>query len=231
MTLSMSRIFQFNLIQNLSLASAAPVVPLTSLIAPAKVRNYNRGGKLPDGENVRDREKLRRIARGDQNALEALYFDYEKRLYVYIYRMVQSHEGAEEVLNDVFMAIWKSAGSFRDGSRVSTWIFSIARNKTNDYLRKSGSKYEQEDITDTIPDRARHEEQFSNRDHVKKALEKLSPTHREVIQLIFFLDLSMKESAEVMACPVNTVKTRLHHAKKNLETILGKNYGKYIEQS
>src|SRR5215813_5104031 len=144
-----------------------------------------------------DRQLLRQIAEGSREAFEQLYRAWQTRLFRYLLRMVGDSGTAEELTNDTMIAAWKAAASFKGQSKVSTWLFAIARNKALNSLRR--------DRLQSV---------------MKDALKQLSADHREVMELTFYQELSYQEIAEIMQCPVNTVKTRMFYAKKKLQEAL-----------
>ncbi len=167
---------------------------------------------------------LQQIAAGNRDAFEKLYGEYQKRLFRYFVRMVSSAEAAEELTNDVLVEVWKKAGEFRGLSKVSTWIFGIAHHKAmNAYRsRKPGTvdieaAANEADPGDTPEQSAA---QVNLKEKIKRALQRLSPEHREVMELTFTNGLSYQEISDIMQCPVNTVKTRMFYAKKQLQEIL-----------
>src|SRR5215510_6001080 len=98
------------------------------------------GAKLRMQENQEtihpELEWVKRIAEGDREAFEQLYAAYQTRLFRYLLRMVGDTGTAEELTNDTMVAAWKAAGSFKGQSKVSTWLFAIARNKALNSLRQ-----------------------------------------------------------------------------------------------
>lgn len=110
------------------------------------------------------------------------------------------------------MAVWKSAKSFKGHSKVLTWVFGIARNQAYNFLRKEskGQRLPAED-----PSNASHDptESMHIDLRVQDALETLSPSHREVMHLVFYENLTVREAAELLDIPTGTVKSRLHHAR------------------
>jgi RNA polymerase sigma-70 factor (ECF subfamily) len=163
---------------------------------------------------------LERVAAGDSGAFEDLCRSYERRIFVYAYRMLNSREAAEEVTNDVLMAVWRGAKRFKGGSKVSTWIFGIARNKALTQFNRQKVDYDSETLDFVGGAAARQEKHLVEKDLVKQALDELSSEHREVVELTFFIGLSYKEIAEIMECPVNTVKTRMFYAKQRLRDFI-----------
>lgn len=167
---------------------------------------------------------IQRIAAGDRAAFEELYNGYQKRLFRYFLRLVSTAETAEELTNDVLVEVWKKAGEFRGLSKVSTWIFGIAHYKAmNEYRGKKPPTADLESAANQADPGATPEESATQsvlKDKIKRALLGLSAEHREVMELTFTNGLSYQEIAEIMRCPVNTVKTRMFYAKKQLQEIL-----------
>lgn len=165
-----------------------------------------------------ERSLLARIAAQDGKALESLYRLYHPRLFKFVYRLTRSYAAADELVNDIMYIIWKNASKFRGDSKVSTWIFGIAYRQTMQRLSKKKLVLvpfaEAENISD---EGARDLEQ---EDWVRRALNDLSDAQQITVLLVFYLGLSYNEAAEVTDSPVNTVKTRMFHAKKKLRELL-----------
>ncbi len=174
--------------------------------------------------DTEDQSLLARIASSqDMAALERLYELYTPRLSQFLQRLTSDPQNIEEVCNDVMMAVWKQANSFNGKSKVSTWIFSIAYRICIKNLRKSSWRPEIggetfEKLSETWVDDA--EVIDENKDLVSLAITKLSPKHRMVVELSYFLDRTYEEIAEIASCPVNTVKTRMFHARQQLRDIV-----------
>ena len=170
-------------------------------------------------------EWIRKIASGDRTAFERLYHAYQKRLFGYLFRMVGKAGSAEELTNDVMLEVWKGAAGFKGESKVSTWIFGIARFRAISSMRRANPGFV--DMEEAGPLRDSHELQDevlvkeSTREEVRGALKKLTPQHREVIELTFYQGFSYPEIAAILECPVNTVKTRMFYARKELRELLG----------
>ena len=161
-----------------------------------------------------ERALLGAIASGDREALARLYTDYHARLFKFVYRLTRSHAVTDELINDIMLAIWRGAGNFRGDSKPSTWIFGIAyRQALKRLSRKSLSISEGIEV-----DRFPHAEtgSFEREDWVRRGLDTLPPTQRLAVELVFYLGLSYEEVAAVTDCPVNTVKTRMFHARRKL---------------
>ena len=172
----------------------------------------------------REAEWIRKIAGGDRGAFELLFNAYQRRLFGYIFRMVGKADAAEEVASDVMLEVWKGASGFKGESKVSTWIFGIARFRAISHMRRANRSIV--DIEDAGPLADSHDRQDevlvkeSTREEVRNALKKLSRHHQEVIELTFYQGFSYPEIAQILECPVNTVKTRMFYARKELRQLL-----------
>lgn len=169
---------------------------------------------------------IEQIAAGDQHAFEKLYNAYASRLFRYLFCMIGNAGTCEELTNDVMLAAWKGAASFRRESRVSTWLFGIARYKALNVLRQTQPLTVEVEMASEMAASGEGPQEIVHRhaveQGVRSALKELSPEHREVMELTFYQGLSYQEIAEIMQCPVNTVKTRMFYAKKKLQEALEK---------
>jgi RNA polymerase sigma factor (sigma-70 family) len=178
---------------------------------------------------------LRRVADADRKAFETLYHLYYRRLFAYLFKLTRRGDLVEEVLNDVMFAIWTGAGRFDGRSRLSTWIFGIAYHKALKALaRQASAGGAHGTITSTAGDDDGREieevatgegpqsllERREVASTLGKALGALSAEHRAVVELTYYYELSYGEIAEIVGCPVNTVKTRMFHARRRLKELL-----------
>ena len=176
----------------------------------------------------RDVELVARICNSDQKALELLYSSYYSRLSRFIARVITREDLIDEVINDVMYVVWEKAKSYNHQCKPSTWIFGIAYNRARQALRDANRNNEEslENLIDngiSFEDDRSILKQLEMSDWLLPALGKLTPDQRAVIELTYFQGLAYSEIAEVMACPENTVKTRMHHARKKLATLLVSN--------
>lgn len=174
--------------------------------------------------NVIDIEALvKRIAFNDKEAFRILYNAINKRVYFYILGMIKDEATAQDILADTFVEIWKSASRFEGRSKAITWILGIARNLTLKFLCKN-KNFENIDDHYELKNGKSEEfiDRFANLELLKTALENLSCKHREILQLVFFEELSYEEISKMLSIPINTVKTRVFHAKKALKCLLSK---------
>jgi RNA polymerase sigma-70 factor (ECF subfamily) len=162
---------------------------------------------------------LARIAARDAQAMHELYHLYHRRLARFLMRMTSRYDLAEEVINDTFWVIWQHAADFRGASQLSTWIFGIAYRralKTLKRVRPEVAVEEGEGLEQV-------EEpwlQAELREWLGVALAKLPHEQRMVLELAYHIGHSCEEIAVIMECPVNTVKTRMFHARRKLRGLL-----------
>lgn len=174
-----------------------------------------------DGDAV-DARLVRAVAGGDPGALEALYARHGLRLLSYLAGQVGDRALAEEVLQDVMLAVWRGASNFRGDCRVTTWLLAIARRRA--ISARQGRAPAHAPLSDQFPtgDTGPQEalERRADRDAVRAALDRLPADQRETLELVFYHGLSGPEAAEVLGIAPGTVKSRLHRAKRHLERLL-----------
>jgi len=164
-----------------------------------------------------DRELISLIAdHRDRQALAILYDRYRHSLGGFLRRKLKYEKLIDEVYNDVMFTVWNKADTFRGDSKCSTWIFGIAYRTSLSHARKE-SKHTDQSSEFELDDMAGAEEDRDTAQVVHQAIAELSDDHRTVIELGYFIGKSIIEIAEIMDCPVNTVKTRLYHARLHLK--------------
>lgn len=164
-----------------------------------------------------------RIARGDRPAFEALYRAYFPRLARFLQRMTRSSTLIEEIVNDTLLVVWRKADTFNGSSKVSTWVFAIAYRRACKALQALDEPVDPGADEQEGHDSDRPEWQFEQlrlAHAVDGALAALPVAQRTAFQLAFYHDMTYPEIAEIMACPVNTIKTRLFHTRKRLALLL-----------
>jgi RNA polymerase sigma-70 factor (ECF subfamily) len=179
------------------------------------------GTEKPDGDDP-DLALIQAIAQRDEQALEALYAHHWRTLLAYLFQQLGDHHLAEEVLQDVMLAVWKGAPGFRGECRVRTWLMAIARRRAVTARQRCASSALPFD-ENIFPDGLRilpNQLHPTAHDDVLSALDQLPCAEREVIILIFYHDLSGSEVALVMGIPEGTVRSRLRRAKGRLNKLL-----------
>jgi RNA polymerase sigma-70 factor, ECF subfamily len=173
------------------------------------------------GGVAREVELIARIAAGDRKAFEELYNLYHRRMARFLTRLTHRYDIAEEVINDTFWVVWTKARTFRGDSQPSTWILGIAYRKARNAFRASARLAHQNLPAEAVPltyDEPEGVEEL--RDWLGHALAQLPVEQRMAVQLCYELGHSCEEIAAIMHCPVNTVKTRLFHARAKLQKLL-----------
>jgi RNA polymerase sigma-70 factor (ECF subfamily) len=177
-------------------------------------------------DDATDLKLLERIAKGDRNALRQLYGTYYHPLLRFIFRITGRLELAQEGVNDVMLVVWRNARSFGGRSSVSTWIMGIGYRKALKLLTASRrwtdrfSSAHFDEVVERSDALAEHSDDGELRDLLDAALRHLSAEHRAVVELTYFYGCSYEEIAAIAACPVNTVKTRMFHARAKLKKLL-----------
>lgn len=162
---------------------------------------------------------LARIAGRDASAMKELYLLYHRRLARFLMRLTARYDLAEEIINDTFWVVWQHAGDFRGASRVSTWILGIAYRRGLKTLRYAAAPpADAEAAMEAATDEPGSQAELN--EWLDVALARLPAEQRMVIELAYHLGHSCEEIAAIMECPVNTVKTRMFHARKKLKTLL-----------
>jgi RNA polymerase sigma-70 factor (ECF subfamily) len=167
---------------------------------------------------------IRRIAAGDQLAMRTLFARHRIPLYRWLLRIVRDETLAEDLLSDVFLDVWRQAGSFRGDASVSTWLLAIARYKALSARRARVDAELDARIASSIADPADNPEdalQKRNRSEVlRDSLTRLSSEHGEVIDLVYYHGKSVKEVADIIGIGEATVKTRMFYARKKLADLV-----------
>ena len=158
-------------------------------------------------EIASDEVLIRRIAGGDQLAMQTLFVRHRVALYRWLLRLVGDEALAEDLLSNVFLDVWRHAAKFEVRSSVSTWLLAIARHKAMSALRRRTNDPLDDEIMAEIPDNADSAEVILQKQDdiavLRQCLTQLSPAHREII-----------------GAPQNTVKTRMFYARKRVTELL-----------
>jgi len=181
-------------------------------------RMNTRTDKEFDSTNEHERDLLRKIVLEDREALGDLYRIYQPRLFKFIFRLTHSYSAADELANDIMLIVWRKAPTFRGDSKVSTWIFGIAYRQA--MRRVSRKKLQISSNMDLDSLATSDEGAMEQEDWVRQGLLELPAAQQSTVLLVYYLGMSYEEAAKVSQCPVNTVKTRMFHARKKLKKLL-----------
>lgn len=181
---------------------------------------------LPESKQLTDANLLNAIARQDEQALASLYDRYRLILFGLLMRILRSREEAEDVLQEVFLQVWRRASDFDpQRGRPFTWLVTLARSRAIDRLRQLGSRervassvieFAGEGIVDAAENTFRSEQ----RQLVAAALTELSEEQRRALTLAYFEGLTQAEIAERLRSPLGTVKTRMRSGMIKLRELL-----------
>lgn len=187
-------------------------------------RRQNEGGTRNGSDDARDEVALlMRVAAEEMDAFEALYRMYHPRLQRFVRGMTKQSSLAEEIIDDTMMVVWRKAYTFNHTAKVSTWIFAIAYRQALKSLRGIDDtvEFDQDEhggSTHVGPDDELQQQEL--RQHLDDALNRLSAEQRAVIELTYYFGYGCREIAEIVDCPVDTVKTRMFYARRKLKTML-----------
>ena len=177
----------------------------------------------PGREPPDDVRLIGRIRQRDSRAFEQLYRAYHPRLSRFLSNILRRAPVVEEVLNDTMLVVWTHSDRYNGKSKVSTWIFAIAYRKALKALRRADEPVEDK-LAESRPSLEPGPEQQLGAREVQavllKAIGELSADHRAVVDLTYFHEAGYREIAEIMDCPVDTVKTRMFHARRHLKNRL-----------
>ena len=175
--------------------------------------------KAGDWSGAEELRLLARVREGDRRAFDELYKVYQPRLARFLLSIVRQPHLAEEVLDDTLLVVWERPDSFRGESRLSTWIFAIAYRKAMKAARKRDDPVDDPEA-DRRPSPAAGPDEACARQRKQalliSAMDELSPEQRAVVDLTYFHEMEYREIADVLGCPVDTVKTRMFHARRRL---------------
>lgn len=159
---------------------------------------------------------LAAVAEADEGALRELYDRYYPRLARFLVRITTDDDLVAEIINDTFFVVWQKAAGFRGDSSPSTWIIGICYRQAMKALARRGSFEPLPEIEPASTASAT----LDNRLSLNRAIARLKPKQRAVIVLTYQFGYSYREIAEIVHCPENTVKTRMHHARKALQKLM-----------
>lgn len=172
-------------------------------------------------------EVLRAIAGGDEQSLSTLYTRYKLILFSLILRIVHSQPEAEDVLQEVFLQVWRKAADFDEArGRPFTWLVTLARSRAIDRLRALDSRDRTateaaRDVPDRISDASDDAVKSEQGEIVRGALAQLPAEQRRILVLAYFEGLTQSEIAGRLTTPLGTVKTRMRSGMIRLRELLG----------
>lgn len=181
-------------------------------------------GRTSSAKATSDEVLLQLVANGDKDAMRVLFARHNVRVFRFLTRIVGNEATAEDLLNEVFLEVWRNAGRFEARSQVSTWILAIARFKALAAMRRRQHDELDDEASEMIEDTADDPEvavQKTERSALlQQCLKQLSIAHRQVVDLVYYHEQSIEEVAEIIGVPASTVKTRVFYARKRIAELM-----------
>ena len=192
------------------------------------------------------RDLVPRLRAGDTSAYRELMQLYERRLYAFANRILRDSDDAMDVVQDTFIRVFKSVGSFQGDAAFTSWIFRITRNlcidrlrrkkrvqmtEFNDALKANPNALDKPSLTGQASFQTPDNQSLSRElgDQMLEALKVLSESHREILLLRELEGLSYGEISEILGVPSGTVMSRLFHARKKMQKALSPYVGSNLE--
>ena len=168
---------------------------------------------------VEDRDLVGKARRGDVDAYNHLVSRWEKRVFNYLLRLLRHREDALDVAQDVFLKAYQNLGKLDDPGRFAPWLYRIAHNEAFSLLRRS--RPEDVEITDQAPPAPGPRMlPIETSIAVAAALDRLSPEQKEAVVLKVYQGFKFEEMADILGCPVSTIKSRVYTALELLKVTL-----------
>jgi RNA polymerase sigma-70 factor, ECF subfamily len=184
----------------------------------------------PEGEQPTDAALMERILQRDSSALEILYDRYGRPVYSLALRISQQHSSAEEIVQDVFLQLWRRASQFQTSrGPLEPWLFTMARNRALDYLRLKREKQRRREDPDSditpsavvYPDPEGEMDRSRRAEKVRGLMRSLPESQRRAIELAFFEGMSHSEIAAATGEALGTVKSWIRGGLLRLRDSLG----------
>ncbi len=207
-----------------------------AFVLPFRPRGAARTGALPklvvhEGAAIAvapahdpDHALVRAVAAGSKDAMRTLFLRYRLRVFRFIVCIVRDHARAEDLVSDVFLDVWRRADRFEGRSSVSTWLCGIARHKALTALQDNPPLCRDDEMMLAVPDAAPGPEgELAAKDKIallRRCLAALSREHRQIIDLVYFREKSIKEIAALLGIGLNTVKSRMFYARRRLARLM-----------
>jgi RNA polymerase sigma-70 factor (ECF subfamily) len=178
----------------------------------------------PPARQRLDENLVQSIAAGDRHAMQVLFQRHSSRVYRFVLRVTKNPILSEDLTSDVFLDVWRQAGSFKARSQVTTWLLAIAYHKAISAARRPGEAplddLTAEALADPSDDAETVLEKRERRRIVRECITRLSPVHRAIIDLVYYHGKSVTEVASILGTPKNTVKTRMFYARSHIAKML-----------
>lgn len=168
-----------------------------------------------------EEELVASLKKNQRHAFEYLYDNYSGAIFGVISKIIKNQEKAEDLMQDVFLKIWKKIGDYDPGKgKLFTWMMNIARNSSIDLYRKEKNKIHV-DIADQVEDldKAKSGETKVNTIDLRTIVDKLKPERKVLLDLVYLQGFTQQEAAEELEIPLGTAKSRIRTALQDLKHI------------
>ena len=163
-----------------------------------------------------DRMLMEGIRNQSHPAMKTFYEQYKGRVIPFLFRLTKNQQIIEEAYNDLMFQVWQKAGQFKGESKVSSWVFTIAYRSCLRILKREQKHNNKADEPENEP----AVEMSDNDRTLQAAIDILSPKHRLVVELYYLEGYTLDDIANITRSPINTIKTRLHYARKKLAQVI-----------
>jgi RNA polymerase sigma-70 factor, ECF subfamily len=196
---------------------------------PQAAIGLDRAMQVSDLQDRKDRDLVERISDGDRAAFSELYRRYASSAFGLAVRILGEQSLAEEVLQEVFLSVWRRAGAY-DPARgsVRSWVFAQIHHRSVDVVRReeaerrrSGTTVQREAVDDDLDEVIEEGWLRSRREQVRRALGMLPPEQRQMIELAYFKGFTQSQVASETGVPLGTVKSRTLTAMRRMRDALG----------
>lgn len=175
--------------------------------------------------NLKDSQLIELICQGKSEVFEEIVSRYQRKIFSYVYRLVSSREDALDIVQEVFIKVYKNIKSFDMQKDFSPWIYRIAHNESVNWLKKNRKFYSEsiddnEMLANTLKSKDDIKQFFEKKEvkiFVRQAVEALPIRYQKIVELKYFQEKSYKEISRILKKPINTVGTMLNRAKKILQ--------------
>ncbi|HEY1545501.1 MAG TPA: sigma-70 family RNA polymerase sigma factor [Xanthobacteraceae bacterium] len=171
-----------------------------------------------------DEMLIKQVAAGEKSGLRALFERHQLKVYRFVLRIVRDAAFAEDTVSETFIDAWRHAGRYEGRASVSSWLLGIARHRALDAARRRPTESLDSEAAQNAVDPAHDPEaELGRKDTgavVREAVAALSREHAEIIDLVYYQEKSIREIAEILGIPENTVKTRMFYARKRLAALV-----------
>ena len=179
-------------------------------------------------EKLIDQNIVKNATFGDKIAMKEIVKQYEKPVYHFLFKMTQNVEDAEDLTQETLLKIYRKINKYNSTFKFSTWVFAIAKNTAYDWMRKNKNRElliinDTENLFEPISIKKVDSPEYEAKSGIidlKKAMDKIRPVYKSVLDLFYIQGFSYKEIASIHQIPVNTVKTYIYRAKLILKTQL-----------